>query len=632
MSKIDIHFYETVECIGDPKIVKTRLTQDGKLPVASLKEKFGVATLEEIDDGDALLIGADEHGVSLLSFTGNTTIKVTGESKCKKHSYDVNMTTNCVVGGAFMMDIDEPPSRSKSQERKASDECYEEIQRTLSGSPALVQIDDISVRGPYLPRRGLLNRLLDHLDAKQFVAVMAPAGYGKTSLATLLRHHFDTVDLSARVYYVQLRVGTDDEPFERLAKVGIDVRKEEIVLSTTRPRVIIYFDECHLHFHNSDFWTTLIEGSSALLASAPARIQFVFSATYSLAIDQSPVHFKSMPMLRRSDFVLADQESVDFLRLPSPHGLNDTLQSDDDLKRSIITLCGGHVCALRLVVTALNDMSKLGPMKANDSLQMLYSPAIFFNLGRIFGEPHMGRTDTSLTWFAKIFYMLQVSTIPAKDRALGDDALVKLVRAGILKPESTSLQPQFTSPLAQGFFYTEVYPRRSPTNPESLRDLVRSAIQFMSASVLQQAGKTSFPKEAVFQHEFHYGLIRATASATYVCPELSQILGSQKNITGEIDFYVNLHGGWGIELLVQSRGMKEHVSRFDPTTTPAGKYVRLGVKDYTVIDFRNSRGGEEVSVNFYKKAITVFFPKTNFAKCTVRYHDDQKTEKLTLMP
>jgi hypothetical protein len=78
----------------------------------------------------------------------------------------------------------------------------------------------------------------------------------------------------------------------------------------------------------------------------------------------------------------------------------------------------------------------------------------------------------------------------------------------------------------------------------------------------------------------------------------------------DIHAKVNLHGGWGIELLVQSKGMEDHVSRFDPTTTPASKYVRLGVKDHTVIDFRNSSGGEEGRVNIYKKAITVFFPKT----------------------
>ncbi len=83
MSKIDLHFYGTVECTGHPKIVKTRLTPDGKLPVASLKEAFGVNTLKEIEDGEAFLIGADEHGHSDHPFTGKTTIKVTGELKGK---------------------------------------------------------------------------------------------------------------------------------------------------------------------------------------------------------------------------------------------------------------------------------------------------------------------------------------------------------------------------------------------------------------------------------------------------------------------------------------------------------------------------------------------------------------------
>jgi hypothetical protein len=83
MSKIAIHFYDNVDCTGDPKIVNTKLTLDGKLPVASLEKEFGVNTLKEIDDGKAFLIGADGHGVSLLSFAGKTTIKVTGESKGK---------------------------------------------------------------------------------------------------------------------------------------------------------------------------------------------------------------------------------------------------------------------------------------------------------------------------------------------------------------------------------------------------------------------------------------------------------------------------------------------------------------------------------------------------------------------
>jgi hypothetical protein len=59
------------------------LTLDGKLPVRDLKDEFGVNTLEEIRDGKAFLIGADEHGFSANSFTGKTTIIVTGEPKGK---------------------------------------------------------------------------------------------------------------------------------------------------------------------------------------------------------------------------------------------------------------------------------------------------------------------------------------------------------------------------------------------------------------------------------------------------------------------------------------------------------------------------------------------------------------------
>ena len=81
MAAISVYFYQNVLCTGDPKVVKTRLTQDGKLPVASLKEELGVRTLKEIENGKAYIIGADEHGVSLNSFTGKTVIKVTGEPK-----------------------------------------------------------------------------------------------------------------------------------------------------------------------------------------------------------------------------------------------------------------------------------------------------------------------------------------------------------------------------------------------------------------------------------------------------------------------------------------------------------------------------------------------------------------------
>ena len=83
MADINVKFYQTKDSTVVAKETDTTLTPEGKLPVASLEKKFGVTTLEEIRDGKAFLIGADEHGDSRISFAGKTTIKVTGEPKGK---------------------------------------------------------------------------------------------------------------------------------------------------------------------------------------------------------------------------------------------------------------------------------------------------------------------------------------------------------------------------------------------------------------------------------------------------------------------------------------------------------------------------------------------------------------------
>ena len=79
MADINVKFYQTKDSTVVAKETDTTLTPEGKLPVASLEKKFGVTTLEEIRDGEAFLIGADEHGHSDHPFTGKTMIKVTGE-------------------------------------------------------------------------------------------------------------------------------------------------------------------------------------------------------------------------------------------------------------------------------------------------------------------------------------------------------------------------------------------------------------------------------------------------------------------------------------------------------------------------------------------------------------------------
>ena len=53
-----VKFYQTKDSPVPAKETDTTLTPEGKLPVASLKEEFGVKTLKEIRDGKAFLISA----------------------------------------------------------------------------------------------------------------------------------------------------------------------------------------------------------------------------------------------------------------------------------------------------------------------------------------------------------------------------------------------------------------------------------------------------------------------------------------------------------------------------------------------------------------------------------------------
>lgn len=69
------------------------------------------------------------------------------------------------------------------------------------------------------------------------------------------------------------------------------------------------------------------------------------------------------------------------------------------------------------------------------------------------------------------------------------------------------------------------------------------------------------------------------APDVYPTPEFS--VGQSKH---EIDLYLGF-AGWGIEVLVDGKDLKDHVTRFDT----GGSYAKWGViTEHVVIDFRTS--------------------------------------------
>jgi hypothetical protein len=162
----------------------------------------------------------------------------------------------------------------------------------------------------------------------------------------------------------------------------------------------------------------------------------------------------------------------------------------------------------------------------------------------------------------------------------------------------------------------------------NLTNLLITAIKQISVSILRQSVvnyKTDFPKEATFQNILYERFIALTPPTCAVLPELStyfpsstpeEIIGD--NIRGEVDFYINGSLRWGIELLVKSRGAKEHLSRFGE----GGKYFPLKVNDYIVVDFTRNADGVLTNIIAHEKRMTVFF-NTDFSSCTIVHGENR---------
>ncbi|KAI8820322.1 hypothetical protein BJ741DRAFT_639268 [Chytriomyces cf. hyalinus JEL632] len=298
--------------------------------------------------------------------------------------------------------------------------------------------------------------------------------------------------------------------------------------------------------------------------------------------------------------------------LDSRVGLRDDMKFGA-LKENIIAQCGGLVGALRLSVNCLAAaFSKAHPSETDALLFYFSADAVSFMV-RVFGSDHSHPLDGNFKDFlAKCFtsgLTLASTSLSAPDAL----CLTRLQKAGILVEERGFIK--FSSIMSKRYFMRWLFPNRSSDDPQSLGVLIKSCIEYMSCHLLAGSVVDGFPKEATFQQLFMEGLAKFTPPMCAICPELSKIFpGANQTggmISGEMDFYLNGSLRWGVELLVQGRGIGEHIDRFGVN----GKYAMLKVMDYVVVDFRSSPDGEATRVQSHPKRVSVFFKDGDFSVC-----------------
>jgi hypothetical protein len=324
---------------------------------------------------------------------------------------------------------------------------------------------------------------------------------------------------------------------------------------------LVILDDAQRKYNENSKWEVLIKAMPQELKNC----RVIISAVHLLKPEiESPVYFSRSATLTRKDFLLSHQESLAFLS-DNSFGLGKKFEDCFELKTVIANECGGVIGALALSCDELhNGFPKSETVAEDEALRFYFSNSITESMKRCFGSNHSRPVSNEVKDYLERFIVgepatLSIQTLEEKDKATA----TTLLKSGILEVVEESNEVKFTSRMAERFYVRYLYPNRATKNPESLRELIKSAIEKLPYNALKNAvHDSSFPKEAVFQHLFMNSLLKCTKPMVAVHPELSQPFGSREKITGEIDFYVDGDLCWGIELLTKGQGLGEHMSCF----------------------------------------------------------------------
>ena len=137
----------------------------------------------------------------------------------------------------------------------------------------------------------------------------------------------------------------------------------------------------------------------------------------------------------------------------------------------------------------------------------------------------------------------------------------------------------------------------------------------MSAKRLRDSAPSGdFPKEAAFQQMFNETMSMHMPLQHAVIPELNtRAVDPQdpsKQVTGELDFYVNGDVQWCVEFDRKGDEIGQHLGRFCGEN---GKYRKVETKDYYVVDCRGPKQGGGVKL-VHQHRCTLYF-STDFTTC-----------------
>jgi hypothetical protein len=486
-----------------------------------------------------------------------------------------------------------------------------------------LQTDYVDMTRFYFPRSNLMSGLEELLANQQFAFLIAPSGTGKSTLIQLfMKSHTDW-------RFIPISLSESESTLATFQAIGLNLGKQTLSsdLSDKERTFVFVIDDAQLVYHEELFWYQLLKVSRC---GIPENIKFVIAADHQIVkMENNTIDFPNLPMLDRDDFLLDEEESIQFLC--SPLGIVNG-SSFKTLQKIIASDCGGMIVALRISCYFLNeeyekyyaeDQQKIELESA--LIQFFYSSQLLGFMSRCYGDNPKAPSDRDFYLFVLKLVFFPRQVLPLELRKRDFNALDELIKSGVLMQERKPIF-SFTSSLAMRFYCNEVIPRFTDSFTGSISEFIVKALSRMSASSLERSSKGEIPVERFFLHLFLDAILSCTPPHCSISPNVSKVIFKEgkKCANESLQVAEVLIGGelrWGIQLIVNDKGIATNPTEFRMAND-------LGLIDYVSVIF--CEGSQDI-VDLDRHKIAVIFPGGSFVECTciIGGRGKEKTVKLS---
>ncbi|CAG8541275.1 4989_t:CDS:2, partial [Paraglomus brasilianum] len=460
-------------------------------------------------------------------------------------------------------------------------------------------------------REQTLNRLLECVLKERVILVHSPPMTGKTALTQLFEHYL--LQSRSRVFRISLlwmersnSSWTFEKRFEDLMKMTWDgfldqCGKETFLIVDEVQKIYKPENEDEPHHGGKVFWDQFKRIMQSTSLHIVAFASYGHYGAYTVdgdhaIMDISPYRLPKSNAWGFADVCFTEEEFHDYF----DHFCEKNLEM---LQKEDTPLLSHYVSAITAFHPGLVafTMEKIHARFVKHTFKSLTFAKVFAYLkSRDFNAHFMDvRAMPRITYmsdaekklvdtvlFKKGGLKIKTSAIPHEGRIIKTNILVDTA----MTTDYNHSILDFPAPLLRATYLQNRFGSvtRSKSPPNTFRDFITLVFAKMDPKVLQKSKGTGVDGrllERVWQMEFYRASMQVLPEDVHASVDAGAVFGSK----GYIDFYINDHRNWAIELLRDGDKLEQHQKRFQEggIYIPILKYAKEGA----VIDIRNNKKG-----------------------------------------